>query len=336
MKILENYSLKPYNSFRIDVAAKRFAVFDDADQLAGLLRFYNKPDVFVLGGGSNILFTGNYNGLILLNGIRGIELIKEDEHYVYVRAGAGENWHGFVQYCIQRNWAGVENLSLIPGSVGAGPIQNIGAYGVELKDVLFELEAFHIRDKKVHAFTVNDCGFGYRDSIFKTKFRNQYFIVNVTFRLNKVPVFHTSYGAIGEELKKMGVKELSIQAISEAVIRIRSSKLPDPNVIGNAGSFFKNPQVTRTVFENLLKKYPTLPGFDNPDGSKKLAAGWMIEQCGWKGYRKGDAGCHEKQALVLVNYGHATGKDILDLADEIVKSVKARFGVELEREVNVV
>jgi UDP-N-acetylmuramate dehydrogenase len=336
MQIQENVSLRPYNTFGMDAQARWFYSFSDAEQLTELVNRQDMRNMLVLGGGSNVLFTGNFNGLVLFNGVKGIDLIKEDENHFYVRAGGGENWHHVVLYCLQRNWAGVENLSLIPGSVGAGPIQNIGAYGVELKEVFYELEAFHLKDRKVHAFSVNDCGFGYRDSVFKNKFRNQYVIMNVTLRLNKIPVFHTGYGAIEEELRKMNVNNLTIQAISQAVINIRSSKLPDPAKIANAGSFFKNPQVPVTIFDSLLKKFPGLPGYKNPGGSIKLAAGWLIEECGWKGYRKGDAGCHERQALVLVNYGHATGKEILGLSDEIARSVKIKFGVELEREVNVV
>jgi UDP-N-acetylmuramate dehydrogenase len=336
MKIEENFSLRSYNTFGIDASAKWFSGFSDAEQLDELVSLRDIKNILVLGGGSNVLFTGNFNGLVLFNAVRGIELIKEDDHHVYVRVGAGENWHQFVLYCLQRNWAGIENLSLIPGSVGAGPIQNIGAYGVELKEVFYELEAFHLKDRKVRAFSVNDCAFGYRDSVFKSKWRNQYAILNVTLRMNKNPVFHTNYGAIEEELKKMNVTSLTIQAVSDAVIRIRSSKLPDPAKIGNAGSFFKNPQVPVATFDSLHKKYPGLPGYKSPGGSIKLAAGWLIEQCGWKGYRKGDAGCHEKQALVLVNYGQATGAEILSLSEEIARSVKIRFGVGLEREVNVV
>jgi UDP-N-acetylmuramate dehydrogenase len=292
--------------------------------------------VFLLGGGSNILLTKNFDGLVLKNEIKGIELIKEDDHHLYVRAGAGENWHRFVMYCIQRNWAGVENLSLIPGNIGATPMQNIGAYGVELKEVFDELQAFDLHEKKIYTFSVNDCGFGYRESVFKKKLKGQFVILNVTYRLNKVPIFHTGYGAVEQELEKMGVKTLSIQAISQAVINIRSSKLPDPLEIGNAGSFFKNPQVSRSEFLQLKEKHPGIIGYENNDGSIKLAAGWMIEQCGWKGFRKGDAGCHAKQALVLVNYGDASGKDIYSLSEDIARSVKKRFGVDLEREVNVI
>jgi UDP-N-acetylmuramate dehydrogenase len=265
-----------------------------------------------------------------------LDIIKEDADHVYIKAGAGENWHGFVQYCLRHNWAGVENLSLIPGCVGASPMQNIGAYGVEIKEVFESLEALHVQEKKVHIFSANDCEFGYRESVFKGKYKGQYVILNVTYRLNKKPRFNTSYGAIEQELERMGVQQLSIQAVSQAVINIRTSKLPDPAKIGNAGSFFKNPSMPAAIYEQLKKEYPAIVGYPNADGTIKLAAGWLIEQSGWKGYRRGDAGVHEKQALVLVNHGHATGKEIYDLSEDVMKSVFEKFGVQLEREVNVV
>ena len=290
----------------------------------------------ILGGGSNILFKDDVSSLVLKNEIPGLYVVKEDADHVYVRAGAGENWHGFVKFCLQHNWAGVENLSLIPGCVGASPMQNIGAYGVEIKAVFEELEAWHLQEKEIHVFRAADCAFGYRESVFKGKYRNQYVILNVTYRLNKKPHFNTSYGAIEQELERMGVQELSIQAISQAVINIRTSKLPDPAIIGNAGSFFKNPSVPASMYEQLKQQHAGIVGYPNADGTVKLAAGWLIEQCGLKGYRKGDAGVHEKQALVLVNYGHATGQDIYDLSEAVMNSVHDKFGVELEREVNVV
>jgi UDP-N-acetylmuramate dehydrogenase len=283
-----------------------------------------------------MLFKDHVNGLVLKNEIPGITVVKEDADHVYVKAGAGENWHGFVQFCLKENWAGVENLSLIPGCVGASPMQNIGAYGVEIKEVFEALEAFHLHDREVHTFNAWDCEFGYRESVFKGKYRNQYVILNVTYRLNKTPKFNTSYGAIEQELERMGVQQLSIQAVSQAVINIRTSKLPDPAKIGNAGSFFKNPSVAADVYTQLKTEYPHMVGYPNADGTVKLAAGWLIEQSGWKGYRRGDAGVHEKQALVLVNYGHATGQEIYDLSEDVMKSVHSKFGVHLEREVNVV
>jgi UDP-N-acetylmuramate dehydrogenase len=337
-----NISLRRYNTFGVDAAAKQFAVFSSADDLKALLEENDTNNLLVLGGGSNMLFTQNYDGLVLKNELKGIEKIAEDDAYVYVRAGAGENWHGFVLYCINHGWAGVENLSLIPGNVGASPMQNIGAYGVEIKDVFHQLEAYHIHEKKSVNFSAANCAFGYRESVFKRQLKGQFIITNVTFKLRKKPAFNTSYGAIEQELEAMGVTALSIKAISDAVIRIRSSKLPNPAEIGNAGSFFKNPTVTETMFAQLKAQYPAIVGYPLPDSTVKLAAGWLIEQCGpqegisWKGYRIGDAGCHAKQALVLVNYGNAAGNEIYQLSEAILQSVYNKFGVLLEREVNVV
>ena len=336
MKIHENFSLKPYNTFSIDAKAKLFNSFSFVEELEEKLMMYSNYPVFILGGGSNILLTKDYEGAVLKNEIKGIELQHEDEDHVYVKVGAGENWHQFVLHCISQNWAGIENLSLIPGNIGAAPIQNIGAYGVELDDVFWSLEAFHLSERRVHTFTTTDCEFGYRDSVFKKRYKNEFAILSVTFQLKKKPVFHTSYGAITEELEKMGVKNLGIAAISQAVINIRSSKLPDPKVIPNAGSFFKNPEVPAEQYDDLRSKFPDIVAYPLTTGRVKLAAAWMIEQCGWKGYRKGDAGCHSKQALVLVNYGNATGKEIYDLSEEILQSVKNKFNVILEREVNII
>ena len=336
MQIEQNISLSQYNTFGIDARAKMFSSFRSREELGDLINSKNKTPLLILGGGSNVLFTRDFNGFVLKNDIRGIDLIKEDSNHIYVRAGAGENWHQFVQYTLDRNWAGLENLSLIPGNVGASPMQNIGAYGVEIREAFEELEAFHKKDKKVKVFSVNDCEFGYRDSIFKRKLKDEFVILNVTYRLNKKPHFNTSYGAIEQELEKMQVKRLSIQAISQAVINIRSSKLPDPAKIGNAGSFFKNPEISEKQFKKLQSSFPGIVGYPLENGNIKLAAGWLIEQCGWKGVRRGDAGCHEKQALVLVNYGNATGKEIYKLSEEILQSVKHKFGIQLEREVNII
>jgi UDP-N-acetylmuramate dehydrogenase len=239
-------------------------------------------------------------------------------------------------HCISNNYAGVENLSLIWGNVGASPMQNIGAYGVEVKDVFYSLEAYHLQQKQVETFYIDDCEFGYRESVFKHKHKGKYVITNVTFRLNKKPIFNTSYGAIQQELDKMGVQDVSIKAISQAVINIRTSKLPNPDEIGNAGSFFKNPTIPATQFEDLKKDFPNVVGYPAGAGSVKVAAGWLIEQCGWKGFRKGDAGCHRSQALVLVNYANASGNEVYDLSTEILKSVKEKFKIDLEREVNIV
>jgi len=341
MQILENISLRPHNTFSIDAKARYFTGFSNVDELEETLNLKPQTSNFILGGGSNILFTKDFDGLVLKNEIKGTRELHEDNEYVYVRAGAGENWHQFVLHCIKNNWAGIENLSLIPGNVGASPMQNIGAYGVELQEVFFDLEAFHLKEKKVIWFTRNDCGFGYRESVFKGKYKDQFVILSVTYQLRKKPVFNTSYGAIEQELEKMGVKELSIKAISDAVISIRSSKLPDPAETGNAGSFFKNPEISNEYFTLLKEQFPAIVGYPLTNGNVKLAAGWLIEQCGpqsgtsWKGFRRGDAGCHAKQALVLVNYGKATGKEIYDLSEEILQSVKQKFGIVLEREVNI-
>ncbi len=340
MQVQQNYSLKEYNTFGVEAYAKYFGAFTSVEELSDLLtpdRHHNSQlTTLILGGGSNILLTKNFEGLVLKNEIKGIHTIHEDEDYIYIKAGAGENWHQFVMHCVKNNFSGVENLSLIPGNIGASPMQNIGAYGVEVKDVFHSLEAFHLTEKRLVTFTLNDCEFGYRDSIFKKKYKDQFAILTVTFRLNKKPEYNISYGAIKEELENTGVKNLSIQAISQAVINIRSSKLPDPEIIGNAGSFFKNPEISNSQFEILNSKFKNLIGYKLDNGSVKLAAGWLIEQCGWKGFRRGDAGCHERQALVLVNYGKALGKEIYDLSTEIKHSVKQKFDVELEREVNVI
>ena len=338
--IQENISLKKFNTFGIDVAAKYFAIFNSVDELSELLEPKRLPtancQLLTLGGGSNILFTKNFDGLVLKNELKGIKLVKEDEQYVYIKAAAGENWHQFVLHCINNNWAGVENLSLIPGNVGASPMQNIGAYGVEIKDVFYSLEAFHLKEKKTVQFNIDDCAFGYRESVFKKKYKNEFIITSVVFRLNKQPKFNTSYGAIEQELEKMGVKQLSIKVISDAVISIRSSKLPNPEQIGNAGSFFKNPEIESAAFNLLHSKFPGIVGYKLHNDNVKLAAGWLIEQCGWKGYRDGDAGCHARQALVLVNYGNATGEEIYALSEKIIESVKENFSVSLEREVNII
>ena len=337
MQIEKDYSLKKYNTFSIDTYAKYFAAFTSVDDLNILLTAHSSQlTTLILGGGSNILFTKNYDGLVLKNSIEGIHTVHEDEDHIYIKTGAGENWHQFVMHCIKNNFSGVENLSLIPGNVGASPMQNIGAYGVEIKDVFHSLEAFHLKEKRFVNFSTNDCEFGYRESVFKKKYKDQFVILNVIYRLNKKPQYNISYGAIKEELEKMNVKELSIQAISQAVINIRSSKLPDPNVIGNAGSFFKNPEISNEKFQILHSKFENIVGYILDNGNVKLAAAWLIEQCGWKGYRMGDAGCHEKQALVLVNYGNASGKEIYGLSEEIKQSVKEKFDVELEREVNII
>lgn len=334
----ENISLLPYNSFRIQANARYFAAFQEVEQLQSLLtdaRVQSNNQILILGGGSNILLTKDIDGVVLKNELTGIELIREDEAHYYVRAHAGTNWHAFVTWCVENNYAGLENLSLIPGNVGAAPMQNIGAYGVEVKDMITEVSAYHIKEQTIQLFNNQDCAFGYRESIFKRALKGQYIILSVTFRLNKTAKLNTSYGAIEQELLTAGIQHPSIKDVASAVIRIRQSKLPDPAIIGNAGSFFKNPVIDISVFERLKSQYPQMPSYPAGSDTMKIAAGWLIEQCGWKGYRKQDAGCHSKQALVLVNYGCATGQEIWDLSEAIITSVADKFSITLEREVNI-
>lgn len=339
MQLQENFSLKSLNSFGMDVSARYFGKFSNLEELVQLKELCSNKSLektLILGGGSNILFTKNFDGAILKNEILGIRLIEETKEHFIIEAGAGENWHEFVMNCIDNNFAGLENLSLIPGTVGASPIQNIGAYGVEIKDCFHSLDAYHLQDKSVVKFEAKDCFFGYRESIFKTVNKNQFAILKVRFQLSKHPNLKTSYGIIEQELAKNNICSPTIKDISNAVISIRTSKLPDPKIIGNAGSFFKNPIITLSNFEQLKYQYPSIPGYatDNPE-FVKIAAGWLIDQCGWKGYRKADAGCHALQALVLVNHGNATGSEILTLSEDIIRSIQDKFGIELEREVNI-
>jgi UDP-N-acetylmuramate dehydrogenase len=338
MEIRKNFSLKHLNTFGIEAEAAYYSEFYSVESLKSLLK---DPSVktlqkLTLGGGSNILFTKNFPGLVLKNNIKGIETLKEDEYGASVKAGAGVVWHELVLYCIGKNLGGVENLSLIPGSVGAAPIQNIGAYGVEVKDVFESLEALEIETGRVSMFSAGECKFGYRDSIFKREYKDKFIITSVTLRLSKNPKFNTSYGAIETTLNEMGAKELSIKAISDAVCHIRRTKLPDPALIGNAGSFFKNPEIPESKFNELRQEYPEIPFYKTTPGMVKLAAGWLNEKCGWKGKVIGQTGVHKQQALVLVNYGNAKGEEIKDLAVAIQESVRKKFGVELEMEVNVI
>ena len=336
MSNLQNTSLKAYNTFGIDVAAEHLISIESTGELVKTLAEINQKELLILGGGSNVLFMNDFKGTVLLNKLEGISVVDENEGHVWVKAGGGVNWHEFVLHCIHQNWAGIENLSLIPGSVGAAPMQNIGAYGVETKDVFHELEAIEISTGKIITFSNSDCQFGYRESVFKRALKGQYLISSVIFKLDKKPTFKTSYGAITNELENMKVTKLSIQAISNAVINIRRSKLPDPKVTGNAGSFFKNPVVPISLAENIKKEYPEAAAYPLDDNSMKLAAGWLIDKAGWKGKTYGNYGVHPKQALVLVNYGGATGQNIYDLSTEILTDIKSKFGVELEREVNIV
>lgn len=340
MQVHQNYSLKKFHTFGMDVYAKRFANFHSVEQLQMLLEQEKNSEKMILGGGSNILFTKDFDGLILKNEIPGIGIVHEDNDVVLIKAGAGINWHLFVIDCVKKNYGGVENLSLIPGNVGATPMQNIGAYGVEIKDVFHELEAYDLHENCVRKFSGSECEFGYRESVFKTYFKDRFVILNVTYRLQRNPVFNISYGAIETELHKMGINKLSVKAVSDAVINIRTSKLPDPKILGNAGSFFKNPVIDSTAFRQLNESLSVLevkmPFYKIDDDHFKIPAGWLIEQCGWKGYRKGDAGCYQKQALVLVNYGNATGKEIYNLSEEIKISVQEKFEIDIDREVNII
>ncbi|OYZ00087.1 MAG: UDP-N-acetylenolpyruvoylglucosamine reductase [Sphingobacteriia bacterium 28-36-52] len=338
IQILENISLKPFNSFGIHALAKSFCSVSSIIEMQELLewnKIQNNP-LLILGGGSNLLFTKDYNGLVLQNALKGIELIREDHENYYVKAMAGENWHQFVCYCVQMQYQGIENMSLIPGNVGASPMQNIGAYGVEIKDVFESLEAIQISDGAVVTFNNTACEFGYRESIFKRLLRNQFIILSVVFKLRKTPVYNTSYGNIEQELINMKEQQPSIRSIAEAVIRIRQRKLPDPSKIGNAGSFFKNPIIPTGLYEELKKENKNIPGYAVNNGDyTKVPAAWLIEQTGWKGFRIGDAGCYPLQPLVLVNYGNATGAEIFNLSTQIIEKVQAHFGIQLEREVNI-
>jgi UDP-N-acetylmuramate dehydrogenase len=336
--VSEDISLKPYNTFGLDVKARYFTEVKSNRDLQELLKnnIYKNAIRLIIGGGSNILMVSDFNGLIIKNSIKGIKLITETDQHIYVNAGAGEVWHEFVQHCIEQNWAGLENLSLIPGCVGASPMQNIGAYGVEIKDVFDSLEAIDAQTGEYRKFSKEECEFGYRESVFKRKLKDKYIITSVTFKLSKTPNINTNYGAINDELKKMGVSNAGIREVSQAVINIRQSKLPDPKVTGNAGSFFKNPEVSAAKHNSLKHQFEHLVAYPLENGNYKLAAGWLIEQCGLKGIELQGAAVHDKQALVLVNKGYASGKSIYELSAHVLNTVKEKFGVELEREVNII
>ena len=338
MIIHENRSLKPYNTFGFDVNADKLIETVSVGEIQQLVvdGELKEKSTLILGGGSNILLTDDFNGVVLLNRIPGIELVDENEDHVWVKAGAGVIWHSFVLYCIEKGWGGIENLSLIPGSVGAAPMQNIGAYGMEIKNTFESLEAVDRSTGALHTFSNGDCEFGYRSSIFKTSHKDRYIIVSVTFKLNKHPQFNTSYGAIEQELERMHVTELSLKNISQAVINIRQQKLPDPKKIGNSGSFFKNPIISNQKVELLKQEFENIPVYPVNETESKVAAGWLIDQAGWKGKTFDTYGVHKNQALVLVNYGGATGQQVFDLSEQIIEDIKRKFGVELEREVNVV
>ncbi|MDC9721537.1 MAG: UDP-N-acetylmuramate dehydrogenase [Urechidicola sp.] len=344
MKIQQNISLKNYNTFGIDAIASRFVSVNSIDDLIDILAV--EQNIFILGGGSNLLLTNDLNKLVLHIDLKGIDTIKETENEVFIKVQAGENWHDFVLWAIENDFGGLENLSLIPGNVGTSPIQNIGAYGVEIKDCFYKLKAIEIVTGNRRVFTKDECEFGYRNSVFKNELKGKYIITSVIFKLTKQHhKLNTTYGAIQTELEKREIKEPTIKDISDVVIDIRNSKLPNPKEIGNSGSFFKNPVISKEQFLQLQKKNPQIPFYEikatqnsklTTHNSFKIPAGWLIEQCGFKGKRFGDAGVHEKQALVLVNYDNATGQEIYALAQKIQQTVLDSFGIELAIEVNVV
>lgn len=332
MKVQKNISLKQYNTFGINATAKRFVSVNSTKELKDIIVY--EKDVFLLGGGSNMLLTSDIEKLVLHLNLKGIIVNDTENNHVFITAETGENWHEFVLWCISQNYGGLENLSLIPGNVGTSPIQNIGAYGVEIKDTFHQLEALEIETGKTKTFNNEDCNFGYRNSVFKNELKGKYIILNVTFKLTKNKhCTNTSYGDIKTQLKD--IKKTTLKDISDAVIAIRKSKLPDPKKIGNSGSFFKNPIIDQTSFKILQKKYPKIPHYIISDTEIKIPAGWLIEQCGFKGKRFGDAGVHTKQALVLVNYNNATGQEIYNLAKTIQQKVKETFNIDLDIEVNI-
>ena len=337
MQIEEHKSLKDYNTFNIQATARYFSSIGSIEDLKLALQSNIHPDIFILGGGSNMLLTKNIEALVLHINLKGIKIISEDRNSVVLNVMAGENWHEFVQYCIKNDYGGVENLSLIPGNIGTAPIQNIGAYGVELKDVFLDCNTLSIADQSEKKFTKEECKFAYRNSIFKHQKKGKYIITNVTFKLTKNN--HRTiieYGSIKQELENSNIHHPSIKDISEVIIKIRESKLPNPNEIGNSGSFFKNPTINNIEFEEFYKNFPTAPFYKLSEFEYKIPAGWLIEKAGFKGQRVGDAGVHKNQALVLVNHGNASGKEILELAKKIQTKVKQDFGILIEPEVNIV
>lgn len=334
--IQNNISLKPYNTFGIDETAKRFCTIQSAEQLQQLITD-GEQDFFMLGGGSNLLLTQPVEQLVLKNEILGKEIVDETDATVTIAFGGGENWHESVLWAVENNYGGIENLSLIPGTIGAAPIQNIGAYGVELKDIFVKLEAIHTETGKQRIFTKEDCAFGYRNSVFKHELKGQYFITKVYLELTKKRhhQINTSYGAIVAVLEEKNIQKPTIQDISDAVIQIRSSKLPDPKKFGNSGSFFKNPIISKDYFEEMQSFFPSIVAYPQADGNVKVPAGWLIEKCGWKGKMVGNVACYAHQALVIVNLGNATGKEVLEHAKRIIDSVDNTFGIQLEPEVNI-
>lgn len=336
--IQENVNLQPYNTFGIEAFCSYFTELNSPADFSELFaeKVFLSNRKLIIGGGSNLLFTKDFDGLVIKNNLKGIATISEDENDVIVRASAGENWHDLVLFCIDNNFGGLENLSLIPGCVGASPMQNIGAYGVEIKDVFESLEAYSLITGEKRIFRTEECNFGYRESVFKQQYKNQYLITSVSFKLRKNARVNTTYGSVGAELDAMAVKTPTIRDVSNAVIQIRRSKLPDPKITGNAGSFFKNPEVSGNKYSELKNSFHDLVAYPLTNGNYKLAAGWLIEQCGLKGFEMNGAAVHTKQALVIINKNHATGQAVYDLSTYILKKVSDKFNVTLEREVNII
>jgi len=338
MNIIENYPLLKLNTFGVDVKAKYFVSINTINELIEVTKtnVFKDLELLILGGGSNILFTKDFDGLVILNNIKGKEIIDQNQQSIFLKIGAGENWHELVMYCVDNGWGGIENLSLIPGNTGTAPMQNIGAYGVEIKETFVELEALEISSGKIVKFNNSDCEFGYRESVFKNKMKNQYIILNITLELKKNPVLNINYGDVKAILESQNIKNPDIKEVSNAIISIRQSKLPDPKKIGNSGSFFKNPIVSLNLLELIKKKYPNVVNYEINENEFKIAAGWLIERAGWKGKKFNNYGIHEKQALVLVNYGLANGMEIFELSEKIILDIKDKFGIKLEREVNII
>lgn len=337
MQIQRQFSLKSYNTFGIDAKARAFVAVNSVDELRQILQEQEAEKKFILGGGSNMLLTKDMDALVIHVDLKGKKIVQENDDFVWIECQAGENWHEFVLWTLEQNFGGLENMSLIPGNVGTTPVQNIGAYGSEIKDTMTQCEAMKIADGSLHTFSNADCHFGYRESIFKQEAKDQYIITSVTFKLTKRNHnIKTGYGDIQAELAKQGISEPTIQDVSRAVIAIRQSKLPDPKELGNSGSFFKNPVISKVEFDEVQKKFPEVKFFPVSETEVKVPAGWLIEQSGFKGMRVGDAGVHKNQALVLVNYGNATGAEILALSQNIQNTVREKFGISIEAEVNVI
>ena len=338
MNVIENYPLIKLNTFGIDVKAKYFTSINTVNELIEIKKSekFKDYELLILGGGSNILFTKDFNGLVILNNIKGKEIVDQNDDSIILKIGAGENWHELVMYCVDNGWGGIENLSLIPGNTGTAPMQNIGAYGVEIKETFVELEALEISSGKIVKFSNSECEFGYRESVFKNKMKNKYIILNITLELNKNPILNINYGDVKAILETKKIETPTIKDVSNAIISIRQRKLPDPKKIGNSGSFFKNPIIDINLLKLIEGTYPNVVSYKINENKFKIAAGWMIEKAGWKGKKFNNFGVHENQALVLVNYGLANGKEIFNLSEKIILDIKEKFGITLEREVNII